>query len=85
MYDTCELEARLAKLFHCYSQDAISKYGDRIPVDCTPDSLYYTRPGYCISHYHNSTIYGYCPATFGWDGMWNPIGGAWDSAFSLKI
>ena len=58
MYDKCELETRLAKLFHCYSQDGIQ-------VNCTPDSSYYPRPGYCISHYHNSTIYGYCPPTFG--------------------
>ena len=58
MYDTCELETRLAKLFQCYSQDLIR-------VKCTPDSLYYPRPRYCVSHYHNSTIYGYCPANFG--------------------
>ena len=57
MYDTCELETSLAELFHCYSQYPIR-------AKCTPDSLYSPRPGYCFSHYHNSTIYGYCPATF---------------------
>ena len=57
MYDTCELETRLAKLFHCYSQDGIR-------VKCTPDSLYFPMPGYCVSYYHNSTIYGYCPPAF---------------------
>ena len=54
----CELETRLTELFHCYSQYLIR-------VKCTPDSSYYPRPGYCFSHYHNSTIYGYCPATSG--------------------
>ena len=54
----CVLETRLTKLFHCYSQDLIR-------VDCTPNSLYSFRPGHCVSHYHNSIIYGYCPATFG--------------------
>ena len=57
MYDTCELETRLAELFQCYSQYPIR-------VKCTPDSSYYPRPGYCVSHYLNSTIYGYCPLTF---------------------
>ena len=74
MYDTCELETRLAKLFQCYSQDGIRVNNctqdylycqDGIQVKCTPDSSYYPRPGYCVSYYHNNTIYGYCPATFG--------------------
>ena len=78
IYDMCELETRLAKLFYCYSQDVI--HGDGIRVNCTPDSSYYPRPGYCISHYHNSTIIGYCPATFG--GAW--YFSNWVSEFSFE-
>ena len=71
MYDTCELETRLAELFQCYSQDEIQ-------VNCTPDSLYSLI--YCVSYYHNSTIYGYCPATF--DTMWYFLN--WDHKFTFK-
>ena len=88
MYDTCELETRLAKLFQCYSQDGIQVNNctqdylysqDLIQVKCTPDSSYYPRLGYCISHYHNSTIYGCCSATF--NGPWYFLD--WDSKFSF--
>ena len=77
--DRCELKNRnLAKLFYCYSQDVI--YGDGIRVKCTPDSSYYPIPGYCVSHYDNSTIYGYCPATLEWNFLYWP----WDSKFSFE-
>ena len=87
IYDTCELETRLAKLFLCYSQDGIRVNNctqdylycqDLIRVKCTPDSSYYPRPGYCVSHYHNSTIYGNCPATFDMSSFFD-----WDSKFSF--
>ena len=87
IYDTCELETRLAKLFLCYSQDGIQVNNctqdylycqDLMQVKCTPDSSYYPRPGYCVSHYHNSTIYGNCPATFDMSSFFD-----WDSKFSF--